>query len=464
MGTFRPARRTARSAAIFIITLGAVAATAWGASATGIDVSRWQHSTTLNWTAVKKDGIKFAFIKATEGRGYTNPYFRSDWNATGKLGIYHGAYHFARPSRGSAGPQARYFVRKAGLSHGRGVIAPVLDLEATGGLGVRALRSWTATWLRTVHQLTGRNPIIYVSPYFWRSHLGNSAAFHQYPLWVANYGVSHPDVPGGWPRWTFWQKTSSGRVRGIGGNVDINVFNGSARQLARMAHAATRSTPTGGGRPKGATSPPDPRPTRTTLHADESALLEDHTVTFDGTLVSASGTALAGRSVDLYRKVSGSTTWARLASATTGSTGGYTFTTTVDTLASYKVVYGGGKRFATSASPAVSVSLTPRTQTRIDLHSTATRIRPGWTVRLYGRLTDAGSTPLPGRRVHVYRKPVGGTTWSQVARPTTLEQGGGGWWLATVHPRRSFVYKTVWQGGTLYAPSTSNRQRVVVRH
>ena len=223
----------------------------------GIDVSKWQHdgpTTSLNWEKVRADGVTFTFIKATEAANYTNPWFAGDWEGAHRAGVYRGAYHFARPSVGSAARQARYFVHQAGTFAGRGVLPPVLDLESTGGLGVASLREWTRTWLQTVTRLTGRKPIIYTSPYFWESALGNASNFTDYRLWIAHYGTTHPRVPGGWKTWTFWQRSSTGRISGISGAVDINRFNGTHAQLAALAHAAS----TGGGTDPGTGTSPDP--------------------------------------------------------------------------------------------------------------------------------------------------------------------------------------------------------------
>jgi GH25 family lysozyme M1 (1,4-beta-N-acetylmuramidase) len=445
--------------------LAVLATTVWASDAmTGVDVSRYQHTRTLNWSAVKADGIDFAFIKATEGRTYTNPHFRADWAATGRRHIFHGAYHFARPSKGTARAQARYFVSRAGRAHGRGVLPPVLDLETTGGLRVRALRHWTAAWLTTVHRMTGRTPIIYVSPYFWRSYLGNSQAFHRYPLWVAHYGVRHPDVPGGWPRWTFWQKSSSGRVRGIAGNVDIDVFHGTRRRLARMAHASVRRQPAGTSRPRGAGAPTAPGPTQLSFQAASRTVYVGDDATFTGTLARRTGAGLGNKPVVLYRQLGSTGSWARTGTATTGAHGGFRFSVPVKEDASYKAVFGGGKAFATSTSRVVPISVftTPRTDTSLDVNGSRPVVRRGHPVRLWGKLTTKDGYSLGGRRVHVYKRRGPSAQWTQVAKPTTYQEGG--WWLTTLHPRRSFAYKAVWPGGTRFAPSQSKLLRVVVRH
>ena len=459
-GTQR-ARHTARLAVIFAVVLSTLGGAAY--AATGIDVSRWQHGTSVNWSKVKADGIDFAFVKATEGSTYTNSYFAADWAATRNVGIYHGAYHFARPSLGSAERQARYFVSKAGTFGGAGDLPPVLDLEATGGLGVSSLRSWTATWLSTVKQLTGRAPLIYCSPSFWETYLGNSTAFHAYPLWIAHYtSAAQPRVPGGWPTWTFWQNTSAGRVAGISGNVDMNRFNGSNAALARLAHAAGTQDPDGP--PSGTTVPP--AATSTSLTADTGTASGSEPVAFSGQVRAGSPAAPApGRPVSLYRRAEGAATWQRLATTTSDTSGRFTITSVPTVSADYQARAAGGTTYAASVSPTIRVSIAaapkPRTATRIDLHSAAPSIRKGRKVRLYGHLLTRAGAPLPGQRVRFYRRPVGATSWTYIRTVTSVAPTG--WYQTYVAPRHRRVYKAVVVGNPRYVSSRSNLVRVAVR-
>ncbi|HET8598846.1 MAG TPA: GH25 family lysozyme, partial [Segeticoccus sp.] len=237
-------RRLVRAlVAVAAAALTATTGTAY-AYVLGVDTSNHQHSSTtsINWSSVASSGVKFAFLKATEGTSFQDPYFKADWAASAKVGIYHGAYHFARPSTaaGSAVQQADYFASFIGPQNSRGTLPPVLDLETTGGLSPRQLISWVQQFLTELQTRTGRNPIIYTSPYFWIDNLNNSTAFHNYPLWIAHYGVSSPTVPGQWPTWSFWQSTSTGRIQGISGNTDKDVFNGSMTQLQKFALAYTK--------------------------------------------------------------------------------------------------------------------------------------------------------------------------------------------------------------------------------
>ena len=149
-------RRVASLLTLTLSTLSLVlSTTAAHAGPQGIDVSRWQHGTPINWASVRADNIEFVFIKATEGAGYVNSYYASDFKQARAAGIFRGAYHFARPDPrpGDAAAEARYFVDQAGTHQGRGDLPPVLDLEDSGGLGVTALRGWVNEWLAVTEHL-----------------------------------------------------------------------------------------------------------------------------------------------------------------------------------------------------------------------------------------------------------------------------------------------------------------------
>ena len=69
--------------------------------------------------------------------------------------------------------------------------------------------AWTKAWLDRVRKVIGVRPFVYTYPYFWE-RLGGTTAFRNYPLWIANYGVSEPMLPGGWRRYWIWQYSASG--------------------------------------------------------------------------------------------------------------------------------------------------------------------------------------------------------------------------------------------------------------
>jgi lysozyme len=238
-------------AATAVAVVAAVTATSAGAASAAVigpDVSsnNHGHGVGLNWRVIHGVGrASFVFIKATEGGGYRNPSFSSDFAAAGRYSLIRGAYQFARPGGtnnaqivSNATAEAVQFGHTIGTLNGPGNLPPVLDLETAGGLSPSQLSLWTRVWLERMTKLTGRTSVVYTNVSFWRASMGNTANFATYPLWLASYGVSRPAMVGGWKSYTFWQYTETGRMAGSGANVDLSVFNGSLAQLTAMTVTA----------------------------------------------------------------------------------------------------------------------------------------------------------------------------------------------------------------------------------
>lgn len=212
---------------------------ATGATVDGIDVSGYQG--TIDWAKVAASGRKFAIAKATEGTTFTDSTFATNWAAMKSHGILRSAYHFFH-SNDDPVAQAHYFVDTMGPLDAND-LPPMLDLEVTDGQSAATVASTALTWLQTVEQLTGRKPIVYTYPDFWQNQINKPAGFTGYPLNIANYGVTCPNVVGSWATWTMWQYSSTGSVPGISGNVDEDTFNGSLTALMQLAGSSGPSDP-----------------------------------------------------------------------------------------------------------------------------------------------------------------------------------------------------------------------------
>jgi GH25 family lysozyme M1 (1,4-beta-N-acetylmuramidase) len=196
----------------------------------GIDVSHWQND--IDWAKVASSGVRFVFMKATEGRTFDDPNYAAYRAGALAAGLVVTAYHFANPGPGPNDPilEADHFVDVAGIDSGN--IIPVLDLERTGGLGPAELIAWTFAWLQEVTARTNVMPMIYSGPHFWRTNMDDTSAFADagYREWIAHWFVASPDVPAadwGGHGWTFWQWTDCKKVPGISGCVDADWFNGT---------------------------------------------------------------------------------------------------------------------------------------------------------------------------------------------------------------------------------------------
>ncbi|MGB0521755.1 MAG: glycoside hydrolase family 25 protein [Flammeovirgaceae bacterium] len=200
----------------------------WGYSVYGIDVSKWQGA--IDWKAVQQDKIEFTFIKATQGMNKVDTLFKYNWKEAGKQQIVKGAYHYYEPDK-SPKEQAKNFIRQVKLRSGD--LPPVLDLEEPIAIPLAEFQANVQVWLDEVEQHYQIRPMIYASPSYYRSYL--LEAFSDYPVWLARYRkYPIPRLPKEGEQWLFWQYTNKGRVKGIQGDVDLNVFWGTPKELQKV--------------------------------------------------------------------------------------------------------------------------------------------------------------------------------------------------------------------------------------
>ena len=198
-----------------------------GPTTPGIDVS--YHQDKIHWPRVRKAGIRFAFIRVSDGTTVEDPRFDENWAGAKQAHVLRGAYQFFRPEQ-SATAQADLLI--AALARDGGELAPVIDVEATGGKSPAQIAAAIKVWVERVRSRLGVEPMIYTSPEFWRDRVGG-ADFANQPLWLAHYTAECPRVPAPWNAWTFWQYSKTGRVSGIQGDVDLDVFAGTIDELRR---------------------------------------------------------------------------------------------------------------------------------------------------------------------------------------------------------------------------------------
>jgi uncharacterized protein (TIGR03382 family) len=203
----------------------AVTVCAAGPTVEGIDVSYYQGA--IDWAAVHADGIDFAFIRTSDGVGFEDPRYDENRAGARAAGVLRGTYQFFRPGQD---PIAQADLLLARLGDDPDDLPPVLDVEATDGVAPEALAAAVTQWMEYVEAALGEAPIIYTGKYFWNDQVGGAPS-GDYPLWIANWGVSCPDLPGAWGDWAFWQTSATGTVAGISGDVDTDVFNGDLAAL-----------------------------------------------------------------------------------------------------------------------------------------------------------------------------------------------------------------------------------------
>ena len=199
----------------------------------GIDVSNWQGS--VDWTAQWNLGKRFAYVKATEGTGYTSPSFAQQYNGSYNVGMIRGSYHFALPNTSSGATQANYFVDHGGGWSADGKTLPgALDVEwnpygsTCFGLTQASMKTWINSFLSQYKARTGRYPVIYTNTHWWNQCVGHDTTFAaKSPLWIARYSSSAGTLPSGWGTYSFWQYSDS--------PIDQNVWNGSLDRLRYFA-------------------------------------------------------------------------------------------------------------------------------------------------------------------------------------------------------------------------------------
>ena len=202
----------------------------------GIDISH--HQGKINWQKLKDKGlidgypIRFVMIKATEGASRIDANFRSNFHNAREYGFTRGAYHFYSV-HSPAKAQAEFFIRHVKLENGD--LPPVLDVEhKPSNQTDEEFKESIQLWLNMVEFHYGVKPIIYTYYKFKTRYLDDDV-FDQYPYWIAHYYVEKVEYQG---EWKFWQHTDAGRLQGIKGDVDFNIYNGSFYDLRKMTIGA----------------------------------------------------------------------------------------------------------------------------------------------------------------------------------------------------------------------------------
>jgi lysozyme len=193
----------------------------------GIDVSKFQGE--IDWSKVADSGVKFAWIKATEGGDHADARFQANWDGAKAAGVPRGAYHFVYWCR-SPMEEMAFFEQNAPVE--ADALPPVLDVEATPTSPTchRHLTQDGAiadmkVMLEEMERHYGKRPIIYTTLDFYEAILSDGA-LTDYPIWVRSTKY-HPTVKYGDRAWRFWQYQSDAWVPGIRGHVDRDAFYGT---------------------------------------------------------------------------------------------------------------------------------------------------------------------------------------------------------------------------------------------
>ena len=164
---------------------------------------------------------------------WKDPTFDVSWKNAKTAGMARGSYWFY-DSRAAPKKQAELWVSLFAGDFGE--LPLFADFEDNYGGAFKGWRHWYIFLERIKELAPGREIGIYTAYYYWIENTTSVGIpnpsleyFKQYPLWIANYGVSKPLVPKPWTNWTFWQfiDNGDGRIYGVESlNIDLNHFNG----------------------------------------------------------------------------------------------------------------------------------------------------------------------------------------------------------------------------------------------
>lgn len=198
----------------------------------GIDISHYQGD--IDWEVLRNQGmidkcpIRFVMIKATEGTDRIDEKFADNFEQSLEYGFTRGAYHFYS-IHSAAKDQAHFFIQNVKLANGD--LPPVLDVEhKPKNQTDEEFRQSVKEWLNIVEHHYKVKPIIYTYYKFKLRYLDDDS-FAEYPYWIAHYYVDSVEYKGAWK---FWQYTDVGRLPGIKGYVDFNIYNGSFYDLRQL--------------------------------------------------------------------------------------------------------------------------------------------------------------------------------------------------------------------------------------
>ena len=215
----------------------------------GIDISSYQSG--IDLTVVPCD---FVIIKATQGTGYVNPDCDRAYQQAKRAGKLRGTYHYV--GGGNAVAEADYYANNIKGYLKDGLLAIDWEAEQNSAWGNEA---YLEQLVRRVIERAGVKPLIYsmASRY---AQVAAVAKKLDCGLWIAEYADMNPTGYQAHP-WregaygcAIRQYTSTGRLNGWGGNLDLNIAYMTRDQWAKYVNP--------GGKPAPAPSKPAPAPAR----------------------------------------------------------------------------------------------------------------------------------------------------------------------------------------------------------
>lgn len=195
-----------------------------GGQIRGVDVSSYQ--TEVDFAELSRQGIRFAYIKATEGTGHVDSTFTEKRVSAKEAGVPIGMYHYF--SYGVSGAeQAESFIKIVG-DLAAGELIPAVDMELTveevyNPPAKADVVAGLKAFLAVLEERYGVKPLIYSQKDYYEKYLAED--FADYPRWARN--VFYPVWLDFGEDWAVWQYNDRGRLTGYGGEkyIDLNIVN-----------------------------------------------------------------------------------------------------------------------------------------------------------------------------------------------------------------------------------------------
>lgn len=201
----------------------------------GVDVSRYQGE--IDYDLLYDQGVRYAFIKATEGRAHLDPFFYENFKKGMRSDVRIGAYHFFLfdiPGK----DQGQYFVDH--VPNEKDLLPPVIDIEHYGKyinnpMDYDTVYKEMSDLIDVLYNKYQKYPIIYCNYYIYKDYIQGN--FEECDIWFRSISEEIPELPDG-REWKFWQYSETGELEGYGGSgftdyIDLNYFDGTMRELNR---------------------------------------------------------------------------------------------------------------------------------------------------------------------------------------------------------------------------------------
>ena len=201
----------------------------------GIDVSK--HQGRIDWNKVKSAGIQVAILRCGYGADIASQddaQFQRNYAEAKRVGIKVGIYLYSyADTLSEAKSEAAHVIR---LLKGKSIDFPVFydleDANTTGRCSSKLIGDMAQAFCDAI-SAAGYKVGIYANKYWFTSKL-TDARFNQWDKWVAQY-YSECTYQG---KYVGWQYTSSGKVDGIVGRVDMNEFYTDYVSMTSVAPSA----------------------------------------------------------------------------------------------------------------------------------------------------------------------------------------------------------------------------------